>query len=177
MSSNITKWNKNCHKMAKSLQHSSLFSSFKNSSVSLQQKKTLIHLRSITEFASMWVSLVRGLGSMFGIKETPPPKSTAIVSCWTTKLALRVKSPLFCCFFDKQRCAADFCLGWNVKSGETRKMGFLNGFLWNWISICFQFFSVSIKRREYLQSIPKNVSWYPKRLGLNGCLVKQPFPK
>jgi len=35
---------------------------------------------SITEFASMWVSLVRGLGSMFGIKETPPPKSTAIVA-------------------------------------------------------------------------------------------------
>ena len=43
---------------------------------------------------------------------------------------IRVKSPLFCCFFKINKdVPLIFVLGWNVKSGETRKMGFLSGFL------------------------------------------------
>lgn len=91
---------------------------------------------------------------------------------------IRVKSPLFCCFFYLTKmCRLFLCWGGMLKVGKPEKLDFWVVFCEIGFQFAFKICLVSIKRREYLQSIPKNVSWYPKQLGLNGCLVKQPFPK
>ena len=68
--------------------------------------------------------------------------------------------------FDKQRCAVFFVWGGMLKVGKPEKWGFECFFCEIGFQFAFKICLVSIKRREYLQSIPKNVSWYPKQLGL-----------